>query len=59
VAAVRLRDPDNTVVKWLVDAIRRDGYIRDDTEADILLNVRQVKVRTKEQQGTLVEIVPL
>ena len=59
VATTRLRDPDNTVVKWLVDAMRYAGIIRDDAETDILLNVRQVKVKTKAQQGTLIEVTPL
>lgn len=54
----RLQDPDNAVWKWTVDCLRHAGYVRNDTEQDILLDVRQIKVETKEQEGTLIELNP-
>ena len=51
IATCRLRDPDNTVVKWCVDALRYEGIIADDREQDIALEVRQVKVGSKKFEG--------
>jgi hypothetical protein len=57
----RLLDPDNAVggVKALVDSLRYRGYITNDDPASIQLEVYQVKVAHRNEQGTLVEIVPL
>jgi hypothetical protein len=56
VATCRLRDADNTVVKWLVDSLRYHGIIADDDPGSITLEVRQVKVGSKKFQGTLIEV---
>ena len=55
----RLLDPDNAVCKWTIDCLRREGYLRDDTANDIALDLRQVKVQTKAEEGTLIELRPL
>ena len=52
-------DPDNHVTKWLTDSLRRAGIIADDTDEHIELQVKQVKVKTKAQQGTMIEVTPL
>ena len=57
VCTTRLRDPDNTVCKWLVDGLRYAGLIRNDTEQDIHLEIAQRKVKTKQEQGTLIEVI--
>lgn len=57
VRTTRLRDPDNNLVKFIVDALRYHRVIADDTEAHIALEVHQEKVRTKPEQGTLIEIL--
>ena len=61
VSRCRLLDPDNAVggVKFLVDSLRYAGLITDDTARDIELEVRQIKVKTKAQQGTMIEVTPL
>lgn len=53
---VRLQDPDNQVVKFIVDGLRYDGVIADDTTDHISLEVRQEKVSSKEKQGTEIVI---
>lgn len=52
-------DPDNHVTKWLTDSLRRAGIIADDTDEHIELQVKQVKVKTKAQEGTMIEVTPL
>jgi hypothetical protein len=54
----RLLDADNLAggIKPLVDALRYTGCIRDDDPGSIALEVRQVKVRSKNEKGTLIEV---
>lgn len=54
---VRLQDPDNGIHKFIIDALRYNGIIKDDTTKDITLEVRQEKVSQKIKQGTLIEII--
>jgi len=56
---VRKQDPDNAVVKWFVDALRRAKIIQDDTEEAIELQVRQVKCSTKKEERTEIIIEQL
>jgi hypothetical protein len=53
----RLLDPDNAVVKFIIDGLRECNVIRDDTSQDITLEVRQEKVRGKDKEGTLIEVI--
>lgn len=53
----RLIDPDNLTAKYFVDACRYSGLIRDDTAKEIEFTVGQVKVATKAEQRTEIEIV--
>lgn len=50
------QDPDNAVVKWFVDALRRARLIQDDTEEDIELKIKQVKCKTRKEERTEIEI---
>ena len=54
----RLLDIDNLYggVKWFVDALRYEGVIRDDDPQSITLHVSQVKVKTKQEACTVIEI---
>lgn len=52
----RLQDSDNCCVKYLVDALRHEKLIADDSPDHIILEVRQEKVATKSEEGTLIEI---
>lgn len=54
----RLLDIDNLYggVKWFVDALRYERVIRDDDPQSITLHVSQVKVKTKQEQVTVIEI---
>jgi hypothetical protein len=56
VCTQRLRDPDNNCVKWLIDSLRYFGILADDSPEHITLEVVQRKVKTKQEQGTLIEI---
>lgn len=51
-----LVDPDNLFVKPLVDAIRYEHLIEDDSLKHIVLEVSQRKVDKPEEEGTVVEI---
>lgn len=53
----RLCDPDNQVVKFIIDALRYNGIIADDTTYDITLEVGQEKVSQKIKEGTLIEVI--
>ena len=57
-ASTRSLDQDNLVgsVKSLLDCLRLARLIRDDTTEAIELHVSQVKVKTRKEQGTLVQI---
>lgn len=52
----RLQDSDNCCVKYVVDALRHEQLIPDDSPDHIVLEVRQQKVAHKSEEGTLVEI---
>jgi len=58
---VRLLDPDNkyAAVKYILDGLRKEGIIPDDTEADIDLNVRQERVSHFHDEGTAIDIKKL
>jgi hypothetical protein len=53
---VRLQDPDNAVVKFIIDGLRKAGVIEDDTASHITLEVTQEKVSQFAKQGTLIEV---
>lgn len=52
----RLLDADNLCPKFLIDALRYQGKIPDDSPDHIILEVGQEKVATRTEEGTLVEI---
>lgn len=54
----RLLDPDNLAggTKFLTDALRYSGAIRDDTENQVDLRFAQKKVAHKKEQKTLIEL---
>lgn len=52
-----LQDADNCAVKALVDQLRAIEAIPNDDPATIRLQVEQVRVKTKKEQGTEVEII--
>ena len=52
----RLLDADNLCPKFFIDALRYKHLIPDDSPDHIILEVRQQKVDSKPQEGTLVEI---
>ena len=54
----RLLDPDNLVggCKYIIDALRKAEVIKDDTEKDICLEVYQVKVKTRKEEKTVIEV---
>ena len=54
----RLLDADNLCPKFLIDALRYEQLIPDDSPDHIILEVRQQKVDGKAKEGTLVEITP-
>jgi len=53
-----LLDFDNGVggCKFVIDAMRREGLIRNDDPASIDFEFRQKRVSTKAEQGTVIEI---
>lgn len=53
----RLLDPDNAFGKWHVDGLRYGGCIVDDSTQDIELYITQVKVSTKKEERTEIEII--
>lgn len=52
----RLIDPDNLCPKYFIDCLRYAGIIPNDREEDITLQVSQVKVKTKAEERTELEI---
>ena len=52
----RLLDEDNLVGKWFTDCCRYAGYIRQDTPDAISYEIRQIKVKTKQEERTEIEI---
>jgi len=62
VTLYRLRtiDPENVVTKHIAgDCLRYAGCLPDDDEKTIELQVRQKKVETTEEEGTLIELIPI
>lgn len=56
----RLLDPDNLIggAKYFVDGLRYAGLIPGDNPEQITLEVSQVKVKTKHEERTEIEITP-
>lgn len=52
----RFVDPDNLFVKYLVDALRYEGLIPNDSSADIILELHQQKVFLIDGEMTVVEL---
>jgi|SRR6185369_610383 len=52
----RLIDPDNLCPKYFVDCCRYAQIIPNDRAQDIALEVSQVKVLEREQEGTVIKI---
>ena len=52
----RLLDPDNLCVKYIIDALRYTKVIKDDREKDIRLEIFQVKVKTRKEEKTVIEV---
>jgi len=52
----RLLDLDNAVSKFFIDCCRYSGLIRQDTPDAIDFKVRQIKVKTREEERTEIEI---
>ena len=52
----RLVDPDNNVFKWECDALRYAGILVDDTAAHVEIVTKQVKVRHRKDEGTMIEV---
>lgn len=54
-----LCDPDNLCPKYFIDCLRYSKIIEDDTAEHITLQVSQEKVKTKAEEKTVIEIIPL
>lgn len=54
-----LTDPDNTCAKYVIDSLRYAGILYDDTPEAITLTVKQVRVKTRKEEKTVVELTPL
>lgn len=52
----RLLDADAPCVKAIVDCLRYAGAIRDDTVEDVEIVTRQVKVKHRKDECTIVEL---
>lgn len=52
----RLLDPDNLCPKYFIDCLRYAEIIPDDRAEDIRLEVSQVKVKSKSDERTEIEI---
>lgn len=52
-----LQDSDNCMVKPAVDQLRYAGIIPEDSPGVIKLEVDQVRVKTKAEQGTEIEVI--
>jgi hypothetical protein len=54
-----LRDTDNIFVKYALDCCRYARIISEDSPDKIELQVREVRVKTRKEEGFLVEVIPL
>jgi Holliday junction resolvase RusA-like endonuclease len=52
----RLTDPDNLCGKYFLDCCRYCGFLRDDSAAEIDFKISQIKVKTKLEERTEIEI---
>jgi hypothetical protein len=52
-------DQDNICPKYFIDCCRYAGLIRDDCPGTVALEVKEVRVSTKKEEGCLIEIFPL
>lgn len=52
----RFVDPDNLFVKPLIDALRYEGLIPNDSSSDIILELHQQKVFLVDAEMTIVEL---
>lgn len=52
----RLTDDDNLCEKFLVDCLRREGYIKDDSVKYVRIFTTQRKCTNREEPHTLIEI---
>ncbi len=57
--SVRALDPDNLTgsVKGLIDCLRYAKLIPDDDDKTIDLRVSQIRVKTRKEVGTFIEII--
>lgn len=53
----KLLDRGNLCAKYFIDAARYAGFLRDDTESEIVEIVRQYKVVLESEERTEIEIV--
>lgn len=54
---VRLQDPDNALLKPLIDQLRYAGLIPEDSADQIRLEHDQIKVKTRAEEGTKVTLI--
>jgi len=54
---VHLQDPDNGLFKPLVDQLRYSQLLPEDDHGTIKLETDQIRVATKKEEGTEVEII--
>jgi hypothetical protein len=54
----RLLDEDNLCPKYIIDILRYGGILRDDSPDLVKIEIRQEKVKTKDQEETIIEILP-
>lgn len=52
----RLLDPDNCIPKYFIDGCVYAGILHGDSPDKITLEIRQVKVKTKAEERTEIEI---
>lgn len=50
------QDPDNCCCKFALDWLRNKGFIPDDTDDDIALEVSQVQASEESEEGVLIEL---
>ena len=52
-------DPDNLGAKYFIDALRYAGVLRDDRPEDIDYQAKGVRVSTRKEERTEIEVIPL
>lgn len=53
---VRLLDPDNLCIKYIIDALRYCKVIKDDTTKEIEVYIKQEKVKKRKEEKTIIEV---